>query len=55
MENGPSLSDELKDLEKLRGEFKDNDDELAKRKNRDVKLGKQIKWSKARKVHKCDE
>ena len=32
MENGPSLSDELKDLEKLRGEFKDNSGELAERK-----------------------
>ena len=32
MGNGSSLIDELKDLEKLCSEFKDNDGELAKRK-----------------------
>ena len=31
-DHGSSLSDDLKDLENLRGEFKDNDDELAERK-----------------------
>ena len=34
MENGSSLADELKYLEKLRGNFKDNDDELAERKKK---------------------
>ena len=55
MDNGLSLVDELKDLEKLRSEFKDNDDELSEREKRDVKLGKKINWSNLRKVQKCDE
>ena len=55
MDNGSSLSYELKDLEKLRGKFKNNKDELAKRKEVDGKLGKHIYWSKVRKVQKYDE
>ena len=55
MDNVSSLADKLKYLEKLRGEFKNNDDELSERKKRDVNLGKQINWSNVRKVQKCDE
>ena len=32
MDNESSLEDELKDLENFRGEFKENEDELAERK-----------------------
>ena len=32
MDNGSSLVDDLKDLEKLRGKFMDNDNDLAERK-----------------------
>ena len=42
MGNGSSLADEQKDLEKFRGEFKDNYDELAERKKIDGNIGKQI-------------
>ena len=55
MENGSSLADELKDLDNLRSEFKDNDNELSEREKRYGKLGKQMNWSKLRKVQKCDE
>ena len=55
MDNGSSLSDELKDLENLRGKFKYNSDDLEEREKRDGNLGKQINWSKVRKVQKCDE
>ena len=44
MDNGSPLADELKDLEKLRGDFKDNGDELEERGKRYGKLGKQINW-----------
>ena len=33
IDNGSSLADELKDLEKLRGNFRDNYNELSVRKN----------------------
>ena len=55
MDNISSLSDKLKDLEKLSGEFKENNNELAGRKKLDGKLGKQINWLNVRKVQKRDD
>ena len=50
-----SLADELKDLEKLRGEFKQNYSDLAEKEKRDRKLVTAVNWTKARKVYRCDE
>ena len=55
MDSGASLADELKDLEKLCGEFKQNDSDLAKREKRDRKLVTVVNWTKVRKVYRCDE
>ena len=45
----------LKDLEKLRGEFEQNDSDLAEREKRDRKLVAASTWMKVRKVYRCDE
>ena len=55
MDSGASLSDELKYPEKLRGEFKQNDSDLAEREKRDRKLLTVVNWTKVRKVYRCDE
>ena len=48
MDSGASLSDELKYPEKLRGEFKQNDSDLAEREKRDRKLLTVVNWTKVR-------
>ena len=55
MDSRASLADELKDLEKLRGEFKQNDSDLAEKEKRDRKLVTVVNWTKVRKVYRCDE
>ena len=55
MDNGSTLKDELSDLQKVRSDYADNDDEHAERKKRDTAKNKSIRWSKVRMVQKCDE
>ena len=50
-----TLKDELGDLQKVRSDYADNDDEHAERKKRDTAKNKSINWSKVRMVQKCDE
>ena len=50
-----TLKDELSDLQKVRSDYADNDDEHAERKKRDTAKNKSINWSKVRMVQKCDE
>jgi hypothetical protein len=55
LDKGATLEEELADLNKLRGDFDENDDIQKTRKARDTKLTKNVNWTKVRKVLTCDD